>query len=120
MNDLKTKSTLEQADELFFSAKEELCRPEEDVVPYMVCHAAYKSVGKYLTGFLLKNDIEIHNSMSLEVLLKLCQDIEPRFKELNMDPLLQSTNNEKIWTNMGTVDTFMDIASQTRALVGLR
>ncbi len=118
MNDLKTKSMLEQADELFLSAKEELCRPEEDVVPYMVCNAAYKSVSKYLTGFLLKNDIEIHNSMSLDVLLKLCQDIDPRFKELNMEPLLQSTNNEKIWTNMAIVDQFMDLATQTRTLIG--
>jgi len=120
MNDLKTKSTLEMAEELFQTATEELCRPEEDVVPYMVCSAAYKSVNKYLIAFLLKNDIEIHSTMSMEVLLKLCRDIDPRFKELNLDPMLQSTDDEKIWTNMGTVRKFIDIATQTRQLVGSR
>lgn len=117
MNDLKTKSVLEQADELFHSATEELCRPEEDVVPYMVCSSAYKSVNKYLTGFLLQNDIEIHNSMSMDVLLKLCRDIDPRFKDLNLDPLLQNTEDEKVWTNMGTVRQFIDLATKTRMLV---
>ncbi len=117
MNDLKTKAALDQADELFSTAAEELYRPEEDVVPYMVCSTAYKSVGKYLTAFLLKNDIEIHNSMPMETLLKLCRDIDPRFGNLNLDPLLQPTENEKVWTNMRTVRQFIDLASQTRTLV---
>ena len=53
MFDQKIKTTMSQADALLDAANEELCRPEEDVVPYMVCNNAYKSVGKYLTGYAI-------------------------------------------------------------------
>ncbi len=117
MNDVKTKSIIEQAEELYASAREELCRPEEDVVPYMVCSTAYKSVNKYLTGFLLRNDIELHNSISMDKLLKLCREIDPGFNNLDLSPMLESTDNDKIWTNMGTVNRFIELAAQTRGLV---
>ncbi len=91
MYDQKIKSTLDQAAELFDAAKEELCRPEEDVVPYMVCNNAYRSVTKYLNGYLLKNGIEIHHSMSLQVLLNLCRDVDPKFNDLDLSSMMSET-----------------------------
>ena len=119
MFDQKVKSTLDQADELFNAAKEELCRPEEDVVPYMVCKNAYKSVDKYLTGYLMQNGIEIHNSMPLDRLINLCRDVDPKFNDLNVDPLIHTRNPEDIWVSMETVRKFIDLATQTRNMVGV-
>ena len=119
MFDAKIKTTLDQANELFDAAKEELCRPEEDVVPYMVCSNAYKSVNKYLTGFLMQNGIEIHNSLSMEKLLNLCRDIDPRFEDLSLRYMYNTKLREDVWVNMDTVRKFIDIATQTRKLVGM-
>ncbi len=119
MYDQKIQHTLDSADVHFNAAKEELCRPEEDVVPYMVCNNAYKAVGKYLTGFLLKNGIEIHNSMSLDVLLNLCRDVDPKFKDLHLSPLMHTAHPEDVWVNMHTVRKFIDLATQTRLMVGV-
>ncbi|MCA6074039.1 hypothetical protein [Fulvivirga sedimenti] len=119
MYDQMIQTTLESADELYYAAKEELCRPEEDVVPYMVCNNAYKSVGKYLTGYLLKKGIEIHSSMSPDVLLNLCRDVDSRFNDLHLSPLMHTDNPEDVWVNMDTVRKFIDLATQTRMLVGV-
>ena len=117
MNDIKTSTMIGQANELLGSAAEELCRPAEDVVPYLVCSHAYKAVKKYLAGFLRQNGIELHNSLPLDQLQKLCRDIDPRFASLDFGPMLQSAEDEKIWTNMGTATRFMEIATATRNLV---
>ena len=117
MLDNKTSNTLDQADKLYQSASEEYSRPEEDVVPYMVCRSAYKAVDKYLTAFLMKHGIEIHNSMSIDVLLELCRDLDTRFNDLTLDPLLTKSDNEDLWMNMDTVNDFYRLASETRKLV---
>lgn len=118
MHNQKVKTTLDQADELFMTAQEELSRPEEDVVPYMVCRNAFKSVNKYLTGFLLKHGMEIHASMSLEVLLDRCREIDPRFNGLNLDPLYSTNEQEDVWMDMDTVKEFIGLATLTREMVG--
>lgn len=118
MHNQKVKTTLDQADELFMTAQEELSRPEEDVVPYMVCRNAFKSVNKYLTGFLLKHGMEIHASMSLEVLLDRCREIDPRFNSLNLDPLYSTSEQEDVWMDMDTVKEFIGLATLTREMVG--
>ena len=117
MYDQKAKTTLDQADELFLTAQEELSRPEEDVVPYMVCRNAFKSVNKYLTGFLLQHGMEIHASISLEVLLERCREIDARFKDLNLDLLYNTSEAEDVWLDMDTVKDFIHLATQTREMV---
>ncbi len=119
MFDQKIKSTMSQADALLDAANEELCRPEEDVVPYMVCSNAYKSVGKYLTGYMMKYVIEIHNSMPLDTLLNLCKDVNPRFSELDLEPIVHTPNPDDVWVDMSTVKTYIDLATQTREMVGV-
>jgi len=120
MIDQKVKTTMSQADELFNAAKEELCRPEEDVVPYLVCRNAYKSVDKYLTGYLMMNGLEIHNSIPLDRLLSMCTDVNNKFADLDLDPMLHTDETEDIWVSMDTVRKFIDLATQTRNLVGVK
>ena len=118
MYEQKAQTALIQADELFKNAQEELTRPEEDVVPYSVCRNAFKSVNKYLSVYLLRHGIDIHASMSLDVLLNRCREIDPKFGDLNLDPLYSTSEPEDVWMDMDTVKEFIDLASQTRSMVG--
>ena len=118
MLDQKVKTTLEQAERLFMAAQEELSRPEEDVVPYLVCHKAYESINKYLTGFLLNNGIDVHMAMTLENLLEQCQAIDSKFKSLKLDPLYGVFESSDIWVDVDEVRELVRLATQTRKMVG--
>lgn len=113
----KVKATLGQAEELFFSAKKELSRPNRDLVPYMVCRSAYKAIHKYLIGFLLSHGIDIHASTSLEILLDKCKEIDSKFNDLHLKPLYSTKVNEDVWLDMITVNKYIELASETRKMV---
>jgi hypothetical protein len=117
MFDQKAQNALIQADQLYQTAQEELSRPEEDVVAYSVCRNAFKSVNKYLSGFLLKHGMDIHASMSLDILLNRCREIDPKFNSLNLDPLYSSSEPEDVWMDMDAVKEFIALATQTRKMV---
>ncbi|MFC4870933.1 hypothetical protein [Negadavirga shengliensis] len=117
MKDIKPQKTLDEAEELFDLAKEELCRPEEDVVHYMVCSNSYKAISKYLAGFLMKNILKNQTSLSIEDLLRQCREVDPEFKKLDLAPLTHQKNPEDVWMNMDTAREFMMLAEKTRALV---
>ncbi|SDA38975.1 HEPN domain-containing protein [Algoriphagus alkaliphilus] len=119
MTVLDPKPILAEADILLEKAKEELCRPDEDVVKYMVCKHAYKAIEKYMAGFLVKNGVRIHNSLSINDLLHQCRSIDPDFKKLNLDPLTRAGYPEDLWMNMKTANEFIDLAEQTRIQVGV-
>jgi hypothetical protein len=115
----KIKTTLDEAEELFDAAKEELYKPEEDVVHYMVCHNAFKSVNQYLTGYLLNHGVEIYVSMSLAALLDQCRLIDKKFNDLNLDLLYTFNEDENIWMDIDNTLEYMELAAQTRKMVGV-
>lgn len=118
MNNLKSQNILEEADEMLETAKEELCRPEEDVVHYMVCKHAYKAITKYMAGYLIGQGQAVSHSSSISDLLEKCRNINPTFQKLNLDPLLRQGNPEDLWMNTHTAKEFIDLASKTRNMVG--
>ena len=117
MKDPKANSTIAQANELFEYAEQELSRPAEDVVGYLVCHNAYKSIDKYLSAFLMENGHHLNASTSIENMLNECRLIDPRFKELNLDVLYKTKVKEDVYMDMTTVRHYMSMASQTRKLI---
>ena len=117
MNDQKIKTTYDHANELFEQAQEELARPEEDVVPYSVCRSAFKAVNIYLTAYLLKHGFDIHASMSLELILNKCRELDPKFNSLNLAPLYTTEKEQNVWMDMGTVREFISLATKTKNLV---
>lgn len=119
MTVLDPQSILSEADVLLNTAKEELCRPDEDVVHYMVCKHAYKAIEKYMAGFLVKNGVRIHNSTSIGDLLGQCRTIDPGFKKLNLDPLTRAGDPQDLWMNNKTANEFIHLAEQTRIQVGI-
>jgi HEPN domain-containing protein len=119
MNDLKSKSTLSEADEMLHTAEEELCRPEEDVVHYNVCKHAYKAIEKYMTGYLIQHGEHIQNSTSIKELLNSCRKIDPNFNNLDLNPVTDAEHADRLMINLHTAMEFIKIAKQTRNLVGL-
>jgi HEPN domain-containing protein len=118
MTVLDPQPILSEADVLFDTAKEELCRPDEDVVHYMVCKHAYKAIEKYMAGFLIKKGVRIQNSTSIHDLLGQCRSIDSNFEKLNLDPLTRPGDPQNLWMSIQTAREFINLADQTKNLVG--
>lgn len=81
--DQKINATLEKAERHLDQAKDALCKPEEDVVPYSVCKSAYESIIHYLSGFLMRNGRDMPETVSVQELLTFCREVDPSFNELH-------------------------------------
>ncbi|MFY0712306.1 hypothetical protein J1D01_01400 [Seonamhaeicola sp. NFXS20] len=114
MNTTETK--FEQAEQFLESAKKELNRPAEDVVPYMVCKSTHKSIAHFLMGFLLQNNVAFNEEDSVEVLLKKCQNISDKFNNLDLKPITFSKDYEYS-TEFNQMQKCIDLANHTKELV---
>lgn len=118
MNSPKFQSTLSEADDMLDLAKEELCRPEEDVVHYNVCKHAYKAIEKYMTGFLIQHGVHIQHSNHIKDLLGQCQKVDKKFNDISFDQVIGAKDPEKLMMNLHTAQTFITLAETTRDFVG--
>lgn len=66
------------------TAKEEMNRPEEDVVTFLVCKNAQFAVESFLTGFLIKNGIEPAHHATIKELHVQCVNLNPNFSKVNL------------------------------------
>ena len=65
-------------------ADDELCRPEEDVVSFLVCKKSQRATENFLKGFLLQNGVEPNGFNSLEELYNQCITINKNFKKFDL------------------------------------
>ena len=65
-------------------ANQELYRPEEDVVSYLVCKNAQFAIENYLKGFLLKHGIDPGNNKTIDILYEECKTINKNFEEIDL------------------------------------
>ena len=65
-------------------ANEELLKPKEDVVSYLVCKNAQHAIENYLKGYLLQNGIDPNHYRTIDSLYKHCKKINKNFKEINL------------------------------------
>ena len=65
-------------------ANEELCRPEEDVVSYLVCKHSQHAIENFLQGYLLRNNIEFGGDENINTLFKRCVELNEKFKEIDL------------------------------------
>lgn len=117
MLDQQVKTTFEQAEEIYNNAQQELYKPEEDVVHYMVCHGAFKATYKYLKGYLLNHKVEVADKAPLETLIGQCRKIDPKFLALNLEKFYNATEEEDVWMDIGTAQEFLQMAADTRTLI---
>ena len=66
----KANELFEDAIEKLNEANEELFKPKEDVVSYMVCKNAQFAVENFLKGFLTKNGVDPNEYKTIDSLYK--------------------------------------------------
>ena len=113
-NEISTK--FEQAYQFLESAQDELYRPAEDAVPYMVFKSVRNSISYYLMGFLLKNEIEFNEKDTEEVLLKKCQSINDKFNNFDLSPMI-FTKDYAYGAEINQMENCIVLAEYTKDLV---
>ena len=113
----KINATLEQAKKHLDNAKEELYKPEEDIVPYSICKFSHGAIVDYLSAFLMKQGRVLPAKHSVEELLSYCREVDPKFDELHLSPFYHPTATEDIWMNPDTAQDFLKMAERTHELV---
>ena len=80
----KAKRLYETAIQKLKEANDELCRPAEDVVSFMVCQNSHIAIENYLKGFLIENGIEPEASASVDSLYEQCKAMNRNFDKVNL------------------------------------
>ncbi len=80
----KAKEYFATALEKLNEAKEELFRPEEDMVTYMVCKNSQYAIENYLKGYLLKNGVDVEDCDSIDSLYNQCLIINKNFEKVDL------------------------------------
>ena len=65
-------------------AKEELLRPEEDLVSYLVCKNAQYAIENFLKGYLLQNGIDPGSYNTIDSLYEECKTINKNFEKVDL------------------------------------
>ena len=93
-------------------AKNELLKPQQDVLLYSVCKNAQFSIENYLKGYLMNHDVTIDNDMTLEDLLQECISIDSRFEKVDLNDLQCKSNkiDSRYCTDYETVCKCYDTA----------
>lgn len=113
----KINSYLDQAADHLHKAHEELCKPEEDVVPYSICKNAHGAITNLLSAFLMSNGRDLPEAKTVESMLPLCSTLHSRFEELHLEPFFNPTETEDIWMNLDAANDYLKIAEKTQSLV---
>ncbi len=66
-------------------ANDELCRPEEDVVAFMVCKNSQVAIHNFLRGYLLQKGIETDTEASVDELYARCKTINANFEKIDLE-----------------------------------
>jgi hypothetical protein len=117
MNEQKVKWTFEHANHLYYAAKEELCRPVEDVVNHMVCKNSLTAIRQYLAGFAMKHGIEVQPDLPIEDLYEACKLIDNRFQDLKLNAFFNIIEDEYGWLDINRLNQFVERVEKTRKLV---
>jgi hypothetical protein len=84
---LYTDLLLEEGKKLLAAAREEQDRSSEDVVTYLVCHNTRLAISNFLNSFL-KSHGEEYDDSAMDSLLSKCANIDGRFAEVDLAPIL--------------------------------
>ena len=66
------------------AANDELCRPEEDVVAFMVCKNSQVAISNFLKGYLLQNDVAVDTDATIDNMYNQCKAINPNFANIDL------------------------------------
>lgn len=83
-------------------ANEELCRPEEDVVSYLVCKNSQNAIENFLKGYLLSRGIDPQDYENINNLYEQCVAVNPKFKSLDLSGFTCKTHTRDSRSCSGT------------------
>ncbi len=66
-------------------ANHELCRPEEDVVSWLVCQKAQHAIENYLRGYLLNMGVDPSGYDSIERMYRECLKLNSEFEKVDLN-----------------------------------
>jgi HEPN domain-containing protein len=73
-----------EAMEKLNEANEELFRPTEDVVSYLVCKNSQSAIENYLSGYLYSNGVDAKKFNTIESLYQQCKLINNKFEKVDL------------------------------------
>lgn len=117
MDTEQIKSKLEKADRHLAEARNELNRPAEDVVPFMVCRSARYSISNYLQGYLLKHQTEFDPEASVEALLEKCRAIDTQFKSFDLSAITFAKDDEYS-AEFDQMEGCINLAEHAKTMIG--
>lgn len=82
--DKKNEIQFNQGKKRLEAANQELYKPKEDVVTYLVCKNSQNAIESYLRGYLNHKGITLTENESLEKLLSRCKLIDPTFNKIDL------------------------------------
>lgn len=111
MND-KANKLFDDAIEKLNEANEELFRPEEDIVSFVVCKNSQFAVENFLKGFLLKNGVDPSRYKTIDSLYEQCKLINKNFKKVNLSDFECKSHNldSRYCNEVSTVSNCFDVA----------
>ena len=117
MSNILINPSIREAQQHLDAAWEEMARPEEDVVVYMVCKHALNSVKCYLNGFLLSAGVLRNNSDPVEHLIDECRKVDIRFQDLDLTPFVILNDPDDVYMNLDVANDFLELCAKTRDMV---
>jgi HEPN domain-containing protein len=86
---MKTRSRafLDEAEKKLHEAKEEMFKPEEDMVSYSVCKNSQIAIENFLKGYLTQNNIEIGQNETIDTLYNKCIAFNEKFKSVDLSAI---------------------------------
>lgn len=108
----KANKLFKAAKEKLSEANEELFRPKEDVVSYLVCKNSQYAIENYLRGYLYDNGIDSSKFKTIEDLYQQCKLINKKFENVDLsDFKCKSYNADTRYCNeISKVSKCFDIA----------
>lgn len=82
--DDKAKNHFNEAQKNLKGANEELFKPKEDVVSYLVCKNSQFAIINYLKGYLTLRGFETHENETIDSLLGRCRSLNNKFNQIDL------------------------------------
>ena len=115
----RAKQQFEIAKNKLNNANEELFKPEEDVVSYLVCKNSQYAIEAYLKGYLNHRGFETHDKETLEGLFERCKSLDPKFAKIDLGVLdcKHSSFDSRYCQEVSKVSSCFDTADKLDTLL---
>ncbi len=102
--ELTTENLLTKALQEYDRVKEELNRPQEDLVMIAACELVKRSISEFLEAFLIEKGIESFEKGNILQLQSLCMTLDMRFADLDYSSIACLSEDDSMAYTSGLED----------------